>query len=159
MLSRLNSSPISNHLSRRPSLGLSRTASPSWQMDPYSGRPAAFEALLSVSCANPKRPNSGCCAFCEFFVANPEHPVDGSLADDMEAVRPHNIPALLRSSRAISAREPTPARRRPAFCQILNSRPDFLRRRAVLLSKSPFQGIAQETQAELEFVLSQATNE
>jgi hypothetical protein len=65
------------------------------------GQPA-FEALLSVSCANPKRPNSGCCAFCEFFVANPGHPVDGSLADDMEAVRPHNLPALLRSSRAIS---------------------------------------------------------
>jgi len=43
--------------------------------------------------------------------------------------------------------------------KISQIRPDGLRRGAHLLSKSPFQGIAQETQAELESVLSQATNE
>jgi len=51
------------------------------------------------------------------------------------------------------------------FCQTLNTRhgiapsPNGLRRGARLRSKSPFQAIAQETQAELESVLSQATNE
>ena len=50
------------------------------------------------------------------------------------------------------------------FCQTLNTRAlchrsHDLRRGALVPSKSPFQGIARETQAELESVLSQATNE